>query len=167
MKYSAVHRTKPSITIQWLQDQGLLVGDILDYGCGKGLDADHFGMDKYDPFDPSWCNVSLDTDKRYDTIICNFVINILEPGEDIPLLENIQRLLKEDGNAYLIVLRHYRKMASYKGDVQHYIVMSLESIRHVKQRYEIYRFTKHTDLTTLEIKEIPLDDLLNKKGIKC
>lgn len=163
MKYSAVHRSKPSMTILWLQDQGLLVGDMLDYGCGKGLDADYFGMDKYDAFDPSWCNISLDTDKRYDTIVCNFVFNILEPGEEFGVLENIQRLLKEDGIAYIIVLRTVRKMLSYKSNVQHYVVMSLESIRHMKRWYEIYKLTKHTDLSKVEYKEIPLSHFRNKK----
>lgn len=163
MIYSAVHRTKPSMTILWLQENGLLVGDMLDYGCGKGLDADHFGMDKYDPYDPSWCNISLDTNKRYDTIVCNFVFNILEPGEEFEVLNNIQRLLKEDGIAYIIVLRNVRKMASYKKDLQHYIVMSLESIRHVKRWYEIYKLTTQTDLSRLEYKEIPLTELVKKR----
>lgn len=163
MIYSAVHRTKPSMTIQWLKEQGLLIGDMLDYGCGKGLDADYFGMDKYDAYDPNWCNISLTTDKRYDTIVCNFVFNILEPGEEFSVLENIQRLLKEDGIAYIIVLRNVRKMASYKKDLQHYIVMSLESIRHVKRWYEIYKLTKQTDLSKLEYREIPLSSLVKQK----
>ena len=162
MQYSAVHRMKPSLTIQWLKDKGLLVGEMLDYGCGKGLDADYFGMDKYDAYNPDWCNISLTTEKKYDTIVCNFVLNVLEPGEEIPLLENIQRLLKPNGNAYIIVLRHYRKMASYKKNLQHYLVLSLESIRHIKQRYEIYKLTKETDLSKIEIKEIPLSSLLKK-----
>jgi len=164
MLYSAVNRTKPSITIQWLKDKGFLKGEMLDYGCGKGLDADYFGMDKYDPYDPSWCNVSLDTNKRYDTIVCNFVLNILEEGEEIPMLKNIQRLLKQDGVAYIIVLRNYRKMASYKSNVQHYRVLSLESIRHVKRRYEIYKLTKDVDLSKIEIKEISLISLLKKES---
>ena len=164
MKYSAVHRSKPSMTILWLQEQNLLVGDMLDYGCGKGLDADYFGMDKYDPFDPSWSNITLDTDKRYDTIVCNFVMNILEPGEEFFVLENIQRLLKPDGIAYIVVLRTVRKMISYKSNVQHYIVMSLESIRHMKRWYEIYKLTKKDDLSKLEYKEIPLSSFkINKR----
>lgn len=46
---SAMSRTKPSTPAKYLFDNNLLVGKCLDYGCGKGKDADSYNMKKFDP----------------------------------------------------------------------------------------------------------------------
>ena len=61
---TAITRKKPSLPMRWLAKEGLIPSriDTLDYGCGKGFDADYFGMDKYDPhFFP---NTELGADNR-------------------------------------------------------------------------------------------------------
>ena len=107
MQYSAVHRMKPSVTIQWLKDKGLLVGEMLDYGCGKGLDADYFGMDKYDAYSSDWCNISLTTEKKYDTIVCNFVLNV---WKQCVLTENVKK--SGDTCCYCDNDEHYDKLVA-------------------------------------------------------
>jgi hypothetical protein len=47
---TARRRTEPSRAAELLVARGLVVGLVLDYGCGYGFDADHFGWDAYDPY---------------------------------------------------------------------------------------------------------------------
>ena len=44
---TAVRRTKPSRAAAYLAEHDLARGRVLDYGCGFGFDADHFGWDGY------------------------------------------------------------------------------------------------------------------------
>ena len=48
----AIRRETVSKTARFLAEHGLLRGRVLDYGCGFGLDADHFGWEAYDPVLP-------------------------------------------------------------------------------------------------------------------
>ena len=45
---TAIGRNKPSAPLRALETKGLIVGDVLDYGCGKGYDAYYLGSDSYD-----------------------------------------------------------------------------------------------------------------------
>jgi tetratricopeptide (TPR) repeat protein len=45
----AVRRETASKTARFLDERRLLRGRVLDYGCGFGFDADHFGWEAYDP----------------------------------------------------------------------------------------------------------------------
>ena len=45
----AVRRETLSSGAQWLVNQQLVKGRVLDFGCGFGLDAEHFGWEGYDP----------------------------------------------------------------------------------------------------------------------
>lgn len=74
---------------------------ILDYGCGRGSDAEFLIQDgfkntfKYDPYHFPDQSVLRG---RYDTVLCFFVINVIPDEEDrIVLISNIRRLLKKDG----------------------------------------------------------------------
>ena len=46
---TAIKRNKLSAPMRYLSENNLLKGDLLDYGCGRGDDADLLSMDKYDP----------------------------------------------------------------------------------------------------------------------
>ena len=45
----AIRRETVSRTARFLEDRRLLRGRVLDYGCGFGFDADHFGWEAFDP----------------------------------------------------------------------------------------------------------------------
>ncbi len=69
---TAIKRTRPSAPMAKLAEKDLLQGRALDYGCGRGFDAEHFGMEKYDPhFAPERPT------GRFDVITCNFVLNVI------------------------------------------------------------------------------------------
>jgi len=97
---TAIRRKKPSAPTKYLDKSSLLVGKMLDYGCGYGVDADYFGMDKYDPhYFPD------KPEGKYDTIICQYVLNVV-PKEIIPdITRKIKILLDKGGKAYLTVRR--------------------------------------------------------------
>jgi 2-polyprenyl-3-methyl-5-hydroxy-6-metoxy-1,4-benzoquinol methylase len=68
-------------------------GRILDYGCGFGFDTedlkqkgfDIIGYDNY--YRPSF------PEGKFDTIICNYVLNVLEPYAQAEVLMNVSNLL--------------------------------------------------------------------------
>jgi hypothetical protein len=101
---TAITRTKPSVPMRLLAEKELLVGTKLDYGCGKGFDADHFEMDKFDTF----FNPTHPT-KKYDTITCNYVLNVCPIEDEAFVLKHIEHLLNDTGIAYITVRRDIKK----------------------------------------------------------
>lgn len=86
-------------------NQNLLVGDVLDFGCGYGSDVKLLqekgitieGYDKYHfPDYPS---------KKFDTIICFYVLNVLMPEEQATVLMELSQLVKPTGKVYIAVRR--------------------------------------------------------------
>jgi hypothetical protein len=62
--------------MRFLNSLGLLRGKMLDYGCGRGFDAEYYGMDKYDPhYAPEFPKI------KFDTITCNYVLNVVDAVE--------------------------------------------------------------------------------------
>lgn len=107
-KYShltAKERDSLSFPAKLLLNKGLLVGNILDFGCGLGSDVrllsgkglDITGYDSYHfpkyPFG------------KFDTIICFYVLNVLMVEEQANVLMEISQLLKPGGKAYFAVRR--------------------------------------------------------------
>jgi hypothetical protein len=73
----------------------------LDYGCGRGTDADHLNCDRYDPHYFPEKPVG-----PYDTITCSFVLNVIESAEEREaVLSDLRSLLTPDGVAYVTVRR--------------------------------------------------------------
>ena len=118
-----------------LVERELLTGRVLDYGCGFGFDADHFGWDGYDLFYRPENPVG-----PYDTILCNLVLNALSRNRRAEVLENILRLLAENGRAYLTVARNLPPTGKLgvHHSVQSYVVLTLPSI-FVDESIEILR----------------------------
>lgn len=97
---TAIARTRPSVPMRWLHSAGLLVGRMLDYGCGRGFDAEAFGMDRFDPhYYPNRIQ------GEYDTITCNYVLNVVDDQDAERILSRIKRLLAIDGVAYVTIRR--------------------------------------------------------------
>ena len=92
-------RKQPCVPMRWLQKQGLLHGRILDYGCGRGVCADHIGAGKYDPYWFPEKPVGL-----FDVVTCNYVLNVIPSEEERrEVLSDITSLLSPGGVAYVSV----------------------------------------------------------------
>lgn len=139
---TAITRKKPSLPMQWLADRGALAhhDNILDYGCGKGFDADYFEIDKYDPtFFPD-----LDAYRRYDIITCNYVLNVVNVSEQEEILEKIRDLLVIGGKAYFSVRRDIKTEGFNKrGTYQRNVVLDDRfKLLKVTKGYALYEITK-------------------------
>jgi len=111
---TAITRNKPSAPMRyiakWAKEPGKLVhaltpgnvneASILDYGCGKGFDADYYGMEKYDP------HYFPDKPKGpFMIITCNYVMNVVSESEEARIIEDIYSLLYPIGVAHITVRR--------------------------------------------------------------
>ena len=136
-KKTAITRKKPSVPTRWIESKGGLFGECLDYGCGKGLDADVYRMDKYDPnYFPE------KPDKQYDTIVCNYVLNVLLEKERDKVMQDIGGMLKESGVAYFSVRRDaFKEGWSNNKTYQEMVYLDLMSVKSTAQ-YQIYRGRK-------------------------
>lgn len=95
---AALSRSRVSAPCRYLQKNNLLLGRVLDYGCGKGLDADVLGIEKYDPyFFPE------KPKGKFDTIVCNYVLNAVSTENVTKIIADIDALLDKRGTAYLTV----------------------------------------------------------------
>ncbi len=121
---TAKERDKLSFPMNWLKQNNFIKGEILDFGCGFGSDAnllieDNYSVDKYDSY---YFN---DYPKRkYDTITCIYVLNVVDIWEQSEILMSITNLLKPNGKAYFVVRRDIKK----EGFRTHFI--------HKKQTYQ-------------------------------
>ena len=98
---TAISRRSPSVPMRKLVSLDLLQGRVLDFGCGKGFDADHFDFEGYDPY---YRPVELKSGV-YDTLTCIYVFNVLFKDVEEELLYRIRCLLKQNGKAYIAVRR--------------------------------------------------------------
>lgn len=142
-KLTAISRKLPSVPMRWLRKQEKLQGNMLDYGCGKGKDADYYMMERYDP---NWRtteeNIDVLLPNHYDVITCNYVLNTLPQSEMPAILNTVQRLLKNDGIAYFTVRRDIKTDGlTRRGTYQSNVKLPLQSIRKTST-YEIYAMPK-------------------------
>ena len=72
---------------------------VLDYGCGRGFNAEHLGFDKYDPY--------YFPDKpqgKYDAIVCEYVLNVIaDPVERYQTIIDALSYLAGGGVAFFVV----------------------------------------------------------------
>jgi hypothetical protein len=115
---------------------------VLDYGCGRGEDADYLGADKYDPF-----SYPDRPEGIYDVILCTYVLNVVEESVQREILTDILGLLNPVGGiAYFTVRRDIPKEGVDRdGYRQRYVELSprdrLLPLHLEKNKYEIYYVT--------------------------
>lgn len=113
---TAKERETLSFPAKILLNHNLLVGDVLDFGCGFGSDVKLLkekgvvieGYDKhYFPIYPN---------KKFDTIICFYVLNVLLPEEQASVLMELSQLIKPTGKVYIAVRRdlHFEGFRMHK-----------------------------------------------------
>lgn len=102
---TAKEREKLSFPARLVFNQKLLKGDVLDFGCGFGNDVQllrnkGINIDGYDKhYFPNYPT------KKYDTIICFYVLNVLLPEEQALVLMELSQLIKPTGKVYIAVRR--------------------------------------------------------------
>lgn len=102
---TAKERDSLSYPARVLLNQNLINGEVLDFGCGFGKDVEVLkskginitGYDKY--YYPEY------PQKRFDTIICFYVLNVLLPEEQSSVLMELSQLVKPTGRVYIAVRR--------------------------------------------------------------
>ena len=137
----AIRRETVSRTARFLDEHRLLLGRVLDYGCGFGFDADHFGWEAYDPH----YRQKL-PEGQFDTIVCNHVANMLTRGSRRGLFRVIQALLAPQGKAYVSVSRKVPREGkiALRKRIQNYVVLTLPSLFR-DDELEIYRLEAGCD----------------------
>lgn len=160
---TAIERTSMSFPTRLLKERKLLIGDILDFGCGFGFDTDDLQKSGYNivGYD-NYYRPELPK-KRFDTIICNYVLNVLEPNEQAEVLMSVSELLKPTGKAYFAVRRdlksegfrtHYvHKQPTYQSNV----ILPYKSLFQ-NESCEIYEY-QHFNQIKKEIYECPFCNL--------
>ena len=102
-------REWPSYPVKQLFQRGLIQGQVLDFGCGTGVDVTFlhqkgFAVTGYDPYyAPEY------PARKFDTILCAYVLNVLLPEEQAVVLMAVSELLKPTGKAYFAVRRDIKR----------------------------------------------------------
>lgn len=102
---TAIKRNGLSKPTKILKDKGLLKGSILNYGCGYNEDGiilskEGFNIFSYDKFNLEYRDDEL-LNRKYDTVICNYVLNVID---DLEIHKKVLEQLKELGeNIYICV----------------------------------------------------------------
>lgn len=163
---TAIARTKPSAPLKYLEDHGYFFhsmyrGDMLDYGCGRGFDADHYNMDKYDPhYFPE-----LDRTKSYDIIFCTYVLNVVDEKTELKILEDVSSLLKPTGRAFFTVRRDMPRTGRvFSGYRQRYSDPNTNKfvVEKKHHHYINHCFSKHGQWVMYEMSKLPMpNEILN------
>ncbi|MBW7468920.1 diadenosine tetraphosphate (Ap4A) HIT family hydrolase [Pontibacter aydingkolensis] len=148
---TAIERESISFPAKILRERNLLLGDILDFGCGHGVDVESlktngFKITGYDPhYFPNYPK------KLFDTILCFYVLNVLLPEEQKQVMMNVSTLLKPNGKAFFAVRRDiqyegYRLHKIHKKETyQCQVKLPFKSI-FKNENCEIYEYQHYTTL---------------------
>lgn len=100
---TAISRARMSAPARHLRELGLIRGRVLDYGCGRGVDARELVCAKWDPH---WSPVM--PEGLFDTVLCTYVLNVVKKDEEEAILGSLRRKLAPGGRAYVSVRRDLR-----------------------------------------------------------
>lgn len=102
---TAIIRKGLSKPTKILKDKNLLIGNILNFGCGHNEDSillqeDRYNIVGYDKYNNTYNDENL-LNKKYDTVICNYVLNVISDLEEHEKV--LQQLKKLSDNIYICV----------------------------------------------------------------
>ncbi len=131
-----MHRSRMSWPAAELMKTGLLVGRILDYGCGHGRDADELGP-VCRRWDPHWSPRM--PRGRFDTVLVTYVLNVLPIEEEAGILERVRTKLRPGGLAFITVRRDVGKDGpTSTGTYQRNVELDLPVFLEVKKHFCTY-----------------------------
>lgn len=153
---TAKERDSISFPARHLLKNNLLKGKVLDFGCGLGSDVnilkekgvDVVGYDKF--YFPQLPN------EKFDTIICLYVLNVLQKEEQTEVLLKVSQLLNSGGIAYFAVRRDVKfegfrtHKIHQKQTYQCNVVLPYKSILLLNEYCEIYEY-KHINQSKLNL----------------
>lgn len=150
----------------------LLKGRILDFGCGYGFDTDELKRQGYDIVGYDYYYRPEYPEGKFDTILCNYVLNVLEPYAQAEVMMNVTNLLSPIGTAFFAVRRDlteegfrlhtiYRQY-TYQCNVR-LPFLSLER----NASYELYEYHHFNKLPRKEGETCPFCRLSRKVEIIC
>ena len=112
---------------------GLLRGRVLDFGCGRGQDVERLAkngvnIQGYDP------HHQPDMPRgKFNTITCNYVLNVIDEHERLTVLVHIRSLLRKNGTAYITVRRDIEADYVTRAGTRQYLVFLPAPIETVNQ----------------------------------
>lgn len=160
---TAKERESLSFPAKILLNKNLLLGNVLDFGCGFGKDVEllkeeGINIEGYDSYYFPQFPI-----KRYDTIICFYVLNVLLPEEQTRVLMDLSTLIKPTGKVYIAV----RRDLNYEGFRTHKVHQKQTYQCNVKLKYqsffknqncEIYEYQHYNQLQVLRHENCPFCD---------
>ena len=143
---TAITRKNYSVPMRWLIEKGLVAKGMkgLDYGCGKGYDADHLSYDGWDPpYRPETTRLAM----HYDVITSIYVLNVIEDAEEREEAEVMMvGMLAPGGTAYIATRNDKCALNGHtsKGTWQGYVEPSTPGWEVVTSnaRFNIWKYTK-------------------------
>ena len=150
----------------------MLKGRILDFGCGFGFDADELKRQGYDIAGYDYYYRPKYPEGKFDTILCNYVLNVLEPYAQAEVMMNVTNLLHPYGTAFFAVQRDLKeegfrlhaihRQYTYQCNV-HLPFLSLEC----NADYELYQYNHFNKLPRKENETCPFCRLSRRMEIIC
>lgn len=169
---TAIERTNLSVPTRFLKDNNLLKGRILDFGCGYGFDTDELHRQGYNITGYDYYYRPDFPEGKFDTIICNYVLNVLEPYAQAEVMMNVTNLLKPDGTAYFAVRRDLKeegfrlhaihRQYTYQCNVK----LPFKSLE-CNSSYELYQYNHFNKLPRMENTVCPFCRLARRVEIIC
>jgi len=145
---TAIHRNKISAPANYLLSSDMLKGNILDYGCGIGKDVEDLraaglAILGYDPNQTKWSiKNTVAWGKKYDTILCTYVLNVVDEPTRNEIVLKIRSLLAKNGTAYVSVRRDIKEDFVTKKGTEQYVVRLSEEIVKKNSSFCIYKIVK-------------------------
>lgn len=149
---TAISRTNLPVPVRWLLGQGMIHGDVLDYGCGKCQTLNETwskspGIQKIHSYDPHYQPVM--PEGLFDVILCTYVLCTVKEEDQNYILWDIQRRLKGNGVGFISVRNDEPKQGwgySSRNTFQRQVILSfLYQLRETSQ-YRIYLLTPRSPL---------------------
>lgn len=168
---TAIRRTSMSAPVRWMLQHNLLKGRVLDFGCGFGYDMESlksmgFDISGYDNY-----YSKEEPQGKFDTILCIYVLNVLQPVEQAYVMMRVSELLNPDGKAYFAVRRDlknegFRIHAIYKEyTYQCNVLLPYLSLEH-NDGYELYEY-EHYNRRFHSKERCPFCNLNSKVELIC
>ena len=169
---TAIKRNNLSVPTRFLKDNNLLKGRILDFGCGYGFDTDELHRQGYDIIGYDYYYRPEFPEVKFNTIICNYVLNVLEPYAQAEVMMNVTNLLQPDGTAYFAVRRDLKeegfrlhaihRQYTYQCNVK----LPFKSLE-CNSSYELYQYNHFNKLPREENRACPFCRLARRVEVIC